>query len=584
MTIANRYGSNLRYNQKDDQDTSINVDETNSEFKILFWEKWALNLGNEDEDKLNFFELNDDPSIRAVIRNFQSKVMGEKLLFSEISTKNPSIKKWINKIRDSYPEPENEVVEDLINTFRDSLYAPSKKKYKYAVGLLLLNDVTLLLHFKKDPSLAELKNKIYPVNLILHPNNVLRTAIIENEDLKTTFSAFEQSRKWSKGHAEFWGIEPEDVSWNSLGNIFLTIQLDSFPYPIQLPIETEQLDEMVLEKRILPTGLIKIGEEEGRITNAEVFRKKMEYIDFYDFYINEKEKLEELKKKFEELIPSIAAPENPLDGFKNNKEIKYKYEEDINNLYEITPFGDSIIYKKEHPRYLILFFTKIYPGIKPSRKLIYQIYESIFNKRELEIWHAGEDTSIEPTIIGNLEIYNKIKINRDLYKFSENLLNIIQDAASIKTKKLLQVYFCLFWKNNLKNEYIKILFDYVIDSVIFDELELQFSGKGIFDKEKYLEFKSSAAVDPKPSRFAQDLIKTVEKYLKNEHITRYCILYGIEDNGDIKPLYNFKNDHATIIEHKVNNELVNKKIRINIQPIPFKEGVVLSVYISKLLK
>ena len=231
---------------------------------LYFWEKWALKPEDEKDDKISFHKVDDDPAIREVIRDLESKIIGKKLLFSEVSPKNASVKKWINIIREKYPERDDNVVEDLLNTFRESLYTRSKEKNRLIVGIILLNDVILLVHCKKDPSLAEWQDKIYSVKLILHPKNVLRVAIIRNEDGKTTFSAFEYSRRWSKGHAEFWGIEPEDVSWESLGNISLTVELAGFPYPLNLPVETEQLDEMIANRDISPTGKIRIGREEGK--------------------------------------------------------------------------------------------------------------------------------------------------------------------------------------------------------------------------------------------------------------------------------------------------------------------------------
>jgi len=322
--------------------------------KLYFWEKWALKPEDEKEDKVSFYEVDDDPAIRGVIRDLESKIMGKKLLFSDVSPKVSSVKKWINIIRERYPERKDDIVEGLLDTFRGTLYTRSKEKYRLIVGILLLNDVMLLVHCKKDPSLAEFKDKIYSVKLILHPKNVLRVAIIRNENGKTTFSAFEYNRKWSKGHAEFWGIEPEDVSWESLGSIFLTIELDVFSYPIQLPIESEQLDEMVANRNLSPTGRIRIGREEGKITNVEVFRRHMDFAEFYDFYVTEKEKLEEHRKRFKELVSPHA-----IFAYDRDLYVKYKYEEDFNRIFEITPEGNKPIHDKQHQRYAICFFYKM---------------------------------------------------------------------------------------------------------------------------------------------------------------------------------------------------------------------------------
>lgn len=548
-----------------------------SEQYVYFWEKWALAPETEEDDKLNFHLIEVDSTIRDVIRTFSSRTIGKKLLFSDVSPENTSVKKWINKIRESYPEKQDDLVEYLLNTFRHSLYPRSKEKSRHIVGVLLLHDTMLLFHGKKDPSLAEFDNKIHSVKLILHPKNVLRSVIITNENGTITFSAFEHNRKWSKGHAEFWRIKPEYVTWDSLGNITLTIEFDSdiFPYPVTLPLESDRLDEMVKRNLISPTGTVKLGQQEGSITKAEVLRTSMDFSSFYDLYIIQKQKLVAHRDKFLNLIPQNR--NSDLLDFKIKN--KYRYEEDLSRVYEIMPDDRRTIHDKEHPRYTICFFTKSIPKINPSNALITKIYQSIFENYPLEIWHAGEETSSEPTTIGCLDIYNKVNVNGNLIDFSNKLLNIIQDVESKKTKYLLQNYFCMLWKTNVNNNHFKYLFDYIDDELIRSQLNSMFKLDGLFDKENYIEFKSGDGVSGKPARFVNgNLRPTINKYVKNKTFTRFCILYGIEDNGDIKPLYHLPNDKITSIENSANKQLSNETIQVKVHPIPYKEGLVLAVF------
>ncbi|MBN1762846.1 MAG: hypothetical protein JW878_07220 [Methanomicrobia archaeon] len=559
---------------------SERVTSSSKKAKLYFWEKWASRAEDGIADKMNFYEVDDSSTIREVIRNLESKITGERLLFSEISPKNSSVKKWIERIRKIYPDRGEDIVEDLLNTFRYSLYTRSREKYKHIVGVLLLEDTMLLVHCKKDPSLAELEDKIYSVKLILHPKNVLRAAIIKNEHGRITFSAFEHNRTWSKGHAEFWGINPEDVTWDTLGSIILTVELEAFPYPIQLPVEIEQLEEIMAENRLSPTGSIRIGRTDGKVITAEVFRREMSFMEFYDYYITEQENLKGYRKKFEELI-------NPSSTLSDDfpRENKYRYEENLQKVYEITPEGKSPIINKEHLRYTICFFTKSYPRIKPLQGFVDRLYQSIFENVQLEIWHAGEDTSLEPVTIGCLNIYNKVQINRELVDFSNILLNIIQDVASKKEKIVLQHCFCDFWKKNTRNIHVRHLFDFIKEGIIVPELKYEFAEGWIFSTEGYLEFKSADAVRTKPSKFVSDvLIPTIKRYTIDGKLTRYCILYGIEDNGEIKPLYHLKSDQITIIEDQANEGLLDERFKVKVLPIPYKEGIVLSVFIIPMIQ
>jgi hypothetical protein len=550
--------------------------------KIYFWEKLAYKPEEEEKDKLNFYVVGEEDSdtsdIREVIRNLEGKILGKKLLFSDVKPQNSSVKGWINSIMLKYPKLDKKSAEDLLNTFRAALYPRSREKHKFIVGLLLLKDVLILAHCTKDASLAEFEDKIYSVKLILHQKNVIRAAIIKNENGKITFSAFERNKRWTKGHAEFWGIEPEEVSWESLGNIILVIGVEGFPYPVQLPVESEQLNIMIRNQEISPTGKIKIGREEGTIQQVEVFRKTMDFSEFYDFYINEKERLEEHRKKFSEIIEphSVMAYEPNYEN--------YKYKEDAEKLFEITPKGDKPIHDKRHPRYLVSFFTNSYPRIKPTQAFLTTLYRSIFENTPLEMWHAGEESSLDPIKIGSLDVYNKMDVPAEIEDFTNQLLNYIQDSQSKKTKAILQYYFCDIWRMNLKkNQHFQALFEFIQASLLRPEIEYLFKNDAVFDKENYLEFKSASIVSSSPKKFAIDtLIPTVKKYVQNGELKRFCIVYGVEDDGQIIPIYHLKSDMITQIEEIANNELSKDNIRVTIQPIPFKEGRILCVFLYML--
>jgi len=536
--------------------------------KIYFWSKFATKPEEEDEDRLTFNEVEEDQSIREVVRSLENKIIGNKRDFRDIKPDNPSVKKWIERIIKLYPNKDDNVVEDIINEFRSVLYTRSKEKEKFIVGILQLNDVLVIVHCRKDPSLAELKDKLYSVRTILHPKNIIRADIIKNEDGKLTLSAFEYSRKFSVGHAKFWGIEPEDIGWESLGSITLNVEMEAFSLPFQIPIETEQLKEMIDQKNISPTGKIRIGRENGKITKVFVYGKAMDYPQFYDFFVTETEKLKDHKNKFNEII----TPTPPLSIFGNT----VKYEEDKCNIYEITIEGSKPIHKKEHPRFAICFFTTHYPGIKLKENFLWEIYQSIFDNKPLEIWHAGEESSLEPTRIGSLVVYNKINTSNDLVTFSDNLLNQIQDVQSRKAKFLLQSCFCKLYAENIKNKHFKVIFDFLNESIISKEIEYEFKqNNAIFQKEDYIEFKSADDVLGKPTKFAKEkLVPTIRKYIGNEKLKRYCIIYGIEDNTEIKPINHLKSDQITEIENIVNNDLVRDNIKVSIQPIPFNVGMV----------
>lgn len=544
--------------------------------KIYFWEKPANKPEKESEDILLFNEVEEDKSIRELIRSLEDKIIGKKRNLQDLSPANPSIKKWLNIIFSSYPEKKESEVEDLINEFRAVLNSRSKEKEKFIIAVLQLNDVFVIVHCKKGPSLAEIKDKVVSVQAILHSKNIVRADIIKKEDGILKLLAYEQSRKFSKGHAKFWGIEIEDIGWESIGNICLNIELDAINIPVQINLDNDQLKNMIDERKISPSGKINIGKEEGTISKVFVYGKVFDYPKFYDFFVTETEKLDEYKKRFNQLIPN----EEGLNKF--IKDGKYRYVEDESSLFELNGNDEEVIITKKHPRYNIIFLTKYYPVIKPKNILLTKISDAIFNNTRYEIYHAGDDASKEGFRIGNLIVYNNLKLCDNFEELTSNFIYKIQDAQSAKLKLILKVSFCHLMKYCIKSKHFNYIFDYLLDSFV-PEIEHEFQRTdGLTANEDILEFKSASDYNSKPTKFAKNILApTIKKYLDVDKLTRHCIIYGIEEGSIINPIYNFKSDMAVTIETTVNNELKQDRINVNIHPIKYKGGNLLFVFLTR---
>jgi len=477
---------------------------------------------------------------------------------------------------DSYPERRDDEIEYLIDTFRASLNTKSKEADKFLVGVLQMEDVLVIVHSRKDPSLAEVENGLYSVRVILHPKNIIRADIIKRTKKGVLFGAFEYSKRLSKGHAKFWGIEPEDVGWESPGTIKLNIELDTFSFPILLPIEQDDLKELIDRGVISPTGKIQIGKDEGKITKVFIRNKAYDYKEFYDIFVIWTEKLNFYQREFMKIVPS----QSNLEIYVTN--LKYQYREDETYLYTVRESREEILFKKEHPNYTICFFTTTKPGIQPKRSFLMKLYNSIFNGNGdlIKIWHAGEETAVEPFKLGNLEIYNKVEIPEEIIEFSKDVLTQIQDAQSRKGKLLMEYMLCKVYSENIKNRHIRSMFEFMIDEILRKEIEYEFHHSGNLQKEDILEFKSAdTLILRKPAKFAKErLVPTIKKYIEGP-TKRYCIVYGIEDDFRIVPIQHLKNDMITEIEKIVNKQLSNENVKIHILPISHNGGVVLAVYI-----
>jgi hypothetical protein len=541
--------------------------------KIFFWEKLAKLPEEGDTEKILFNEVEEDESIRELIRSLEEKSISKKINFSEIKPENSSVKNFILEIIKSYPKGNQKEVEYLIDAYRAGLITRSKEEGKFIVGVLQLKDVLVIAHCKKDPSLAEIKDKMYSVKTVLHPKNIIRADIIEKKEGVFYFSAFEYSYKFSKSHAKFWSIEPEDVGWESLGKITFIIESETIDFPLQVSIDPEGIRELFNSKKISPFGKIELGREEGKITKVYLFGRCLSFPAFYDFYVSENEKLIPFKKKFEELIK----PQTEL--INANSWYKSLYEEGILELSKIEIGQSKLILKKEHPRFVIGFFTKSPPGIKPKYELLWKIYQSIFENELLSFCHMGELIQGEPVKFGSFEVYNDIKINETVLNFLNSLLNQIQDCESKKIKLLLQHCFCLIALENIKNPHFKQVFSFLNNEIINKEIEVEFKNDGLLTKENFVEFKSADKVSSKPVDFTKEIVQEIKKYSKDGSLSRYCILYGVEDNNCIKPNYNFPSDGLSKIEENVDKEIKDLNLKTKIYCIPFQKGKIISAFI-----
>lgn len=544
--------------------------------KILFWEKWALQPDDPKDDLMHRFEIENDPKIRQVIREFESKTVIKRLDFDDVHPSNSSVKTWINKIFNSDSEVDEEVIQYLIDTFRFALYPRSKKKFDYIVGILLLHDTLILLHSKKIDTLVESDDRVFPAEVILSAKNVLRAAIIKDEDGKKTFSAFEYNRRLSKGHADFWQIAPDDVNWEALGNFSLSIDIDGFDLPISLSVNSDNLEDMVSNHNLTPTGKIHLGRIDGKVTKAKVLRNEMDFNDFYEFYVLHKENLNEHQNLFSKIIPTIDIQSHLHSGFDPQH---YEYFEDFTSLMKYTANGEEQLIHKEHPRFSICYFTNIYPRIKPKSKMIDNIYQAIFNNHQLEVWHAGEHISNESYEFGSLKVYNELGIIPNALEFGNNMLNIVQDLHSRKERLILQYLLCEYWKNSSHCKHFPVIFDHITQSIIKKDIEFEFNVDAISATEQYLEYKSPADVSlKKKDHFVEDtLVPTVRSYLNNGTLSRYGIIYGVEDNGVINPIYHLQSDMVTTIQEKANEILRNEGVKIRAIPIPFNKEMILLI-------
>ncbi|MDD4594937.1 MAG: hypothetical protein PHY33_07480, partial [Methanobacteriaceae archaeon] len=204
--------------------TLIEKENNNVEQVLLYSKPAKYEETQEDNPKKTVLKL--DSELKDFLKKLSEHTLGENIPFINITPNNTSIKTWISNLKNTYPQPYPRDVNDLLNTFRESLNSSSKQS-KYNVCLILYKDLIILYHTKQTENLLDY-------------DSIFRAGIIKTINNRILFSSYEKNRKWSKGHAKFWGIHLENLKWSNISDIILQIKLENFQYPLHLPLENNE--------------------------------------------------------------------------------------------------------------------------------------------------------------------------------------------------------------------------------------------------------------------------------------------------------------------------------------------------------
>ncbi len=562
---------------------------------VLLWKKPAYRLRKGepplgDPDRIPGNKQNIQIISNEILKHLQAKSLGNSVPLEETNPKNSSVLSWIEEILELYPNHNTKVIEYLMNAFRASLYPRSKERDRFILITMQMKNTLVIAHTRSDLSIGGIDQQsttktrsktkkdyslITPVRRLLDPENVRRAITIRRENKRNIVWAFEKSRILSKGLAEFLGISAENVGWEDGGNIRMIINIDGFDWPLRIDMEREQLDDMVSAQVIKRTGDFKIGRSKAKIGQVHAYGHTYEYTEFWNHYVDETEKLAKYRKVFNRIIPEVIHLDSVFDN-----DFTFRYEEDDKSVLELGVKTQSIKTTKDHPRFKIVFFTLKPPRIIPCEVFLETLYQSVFENRKLEVWHAGEKSLEDPTTIGSLSIFNDIGFSGDIETYVKKVLGHTHDS-SVKQKLLLQYHMCQMCESWLSSTHFHSLFWFLkkkIQKMIEDEFE-----KPIMSgKEGFIEYKNLDAVIGKPSDFSKNiLIDHVLKCKKGSKLVKYVILYGMDESTQIiRPINNWKSEQYTMIEKITNDALEDEDLQIRILPISHSGGFIPLVFVT----
>jgi len=540
---------------------------------VCFWEKPASAPEPGVHDLPKLYRIKDNPTLRSLIRELKERTFVKRIPLKTIRPSDTSTIKHINCIRGSLPKLDSDHIDDLLSSFRGRLRTRSKKRGEFIVGALLFDGGLLLIHSRIDPALFRgRQGRMYTADLVLHPRNLIRADLLEFAQSETFLYAYEYDRRFAKGHADFWGIRPRDVQWEWTDTIRFYYLVGSPEIELIRPASFDEVETMIQNGEITPSGEVHIGKLEARVVRVDVSRKAMSFSEFYERYILLKERIDDHSRFFDTLVNPFQLPAY------FDRENRFDYEEDIDMLYKCGQPNHVEVKEKKHDRYVLCYFTDLYPGVKPLSPLVGLFYRSLFQSSRTDVLHVGEPISLEPTRIGNLRIHNELYIDEHMLVFVNELIDKIRDYSSKKGKAVLQAVVTKALKHCISNQHLPLVFDFLFRDYIANALDGAFAVEGLAAKEAEIEFKSKDAYLNSPKDFVRrNLVPLIRKYTQSSPFSRLCIIYGIEDDGTLAPIANLPSDRVTEIEMHANKLLAGDGVVVETHAIKTKYGFLLLV-------
>jgi len=232
----------------------------------------------------------DIAKIGQVIEKLEKLPKSSSLSMDELRLRT-NAKEWVNSLLRGYPDNTDEKeMGYLLSDFTDSMQTRMREESKYAIGLLMPNQL-LLSHSAFGEETITPEWKIIP--RMLDTDNVLRYVCFINEDGLTTVTYWE--REASASFIEWLGL-PRKAAFLFGGKYRIRCEIEDVTTEFQLTEEEmERLGQALME---LDAAIEEIKEEQGIIESVKSVRDGLDEIvdDVLDMMINP----EEWKEKAEQ--------------------------------------------------------------------------------------------------------------------------------------------------------------------------------------------------------------------------------------------------------------------------------------------
>lgn len=323
--------------------------------------------------------------------------------FSEINLRtNP--RNWILSLIDGYPKVDENKMEMLLNDFSDSMQTRMREESKYAVAMLLRNELVLCHSvFGEETITPEWKT----IPRMLDSDNVLRyVRFVKQEDCSMVVKYYE---KWAtESFVDWLGLPQKDAFYLFGGKYRIYSKIENAN--VVLELTEEELNRWLKNHPEIREGRIRLSNPISILTvnQIRVGRRKYENAgDFIQDFVAEKYNINFYREKFKELTssPQKKSKENKLSG--PLELYLYKFYDEKDRVVKIEGGESTTVLEKTNPHVDILFVCK---DIEIRSSYLEDIFVRFINGEKINVIHPGMPISAEPITIGSMEIWNELEV------------------------------------------------------------------------------------------------------------------------------------------------------------------------------
>lgn len=483
------------------------------------------------EDVVKHTVIDRSIDFKKIITVISKLPPGSQKKFDEIDLNtNPKI--WIKNLLENPLTPAEEKIAEekmdaLINDFTDGMKTRMREEEKYAIGLLLKNELLLVHSYFGEETITP-EWKVIP--RMLDIDNVIRYVLFTKES-NGNISVKYFEKHSTDSFVDWLGLPQKDALYYFGGKYRISTEMDGIINTLEIPIEKidvwiSEHEEIKKSEITLQTPISKLKIVQIRVGNKK-YDKPGDFLQ--DFYA-EKYNINYYKTKFAEI-------QNSIEPYVN------KFFDEKDRVIMVEDSNTIPIVNKTNPNFDILFCCK---SISIRDSYLDDLCRKFQNGENIKIYHAGHNFSHQPLTIKSMEIWNEITIPEIFSYINDYFKKINVEDKNIT--QLLEVTLLYLLKSDSSAKHLSVFFEELCNKLLEN---IKIGNKIVKLEDNIIEFKSREYFDGKNKEIVDKISNDLKKKLASNHTKIYLI--GVNDDGSLDPIPNdrLSSDRVTNLQEKI---------------------------------